>query len=121
MKETLYLLIGILLLSQTIQEKCDIEDDSINSVSDCEKRDLDADKNEYRCCFYEQEITLGGQTQKSKGCTALTKAEFDDIDDYIDKGEERAKAHNIEIEDFDIDCSSIYITISLLSLIILFI
>ena len=66
-------------------------------------------------------MTVGGQTKKYKGCTALTKAEFDDIDDYIDKGEEAAKANNIEIEDFDIDCSSIYITISLLSLIILFI
>ena len=119
MKETLYLLIGILLLSQTIQEDCDIEDDSINSVSDCEKRDLDA--NEYRCCFIEQEMTFGGQTEKSKGCTALTKAEFDDIDDYIDKGEEAAKALNIEIEDFDIDCIFINIIISLLSLIILFI
>ncbi len=119
MKETLYLLIGILLLSQTIQEDCDIVDDSINSVSDCEKRDLDAD--EYRCCFFEEEMTVGGQTKKLKGCTALTKAQFDDIDDYIDKGEEAAKAANYEIEDFDIDCSSIYITISLLSLIILFI
>jgi len=116
MKEALYLLIGALLLSQTIQEKCDTEDNSINGVSDCEKRDLDTD--EYRCCFYEQEYKIQGKTIKSKGCTAVTKAEFDDIDDYIDKGEESAKAHGAEIKDFDIDCNSNYITISLLLLIL---
>ena len=85
-------------------------DGSGSSVEDCQSKTLGT--GQYKCCFGEGEWDGGS----GSGCIPLTKDEYDNIDDYIDKAEENAGLDDYEL---DIDCSSNYLLISLLSLILL--
>ncbi len=79
-------------------------------VDDCNARDKgkDEDGNEYyRCCYLES-----GET---KMCVPLTKDQYDEIDDAIDKYEGQSGS-----EDVSIDCGGNYLMISLISLVLLF-
>ena len=85
-------------------------------AEDCNNRELDSGEY-YRCCFIEAEM----KGVESKTCLPLSKEEYDDIGDYIDKSEKAAKDMGVDVEDYSIDCGSNYIVISILSLILLFI
>ena len=110
MKNTLFLTFAILLVLQFnfVTNDCD---GSASKVEDCQSKTLGT--GEYKCCFFEAERDGGS----SSGCVGVTKEDYDDIDDYIDKAEENS---GLPDADLDIDCSSNYLLISLLSLILLF-
>ena len=110
MKNTLFLAFVLLTAFQFNFAANDC-DGSANSVEECQSKTLG--DGEYKCCLYEAEWDGGSDS----GCESVTKEQYDDIDDFIDKLEDSA-----EVEDYDlsIDCSSNYLLISLLSLILLF-
>ena len=110
--KTLYVLLVLTLIAQCLSTKCG-DAPLPTKAEDCNNRELDS--GEYRCCFIEVEIKKVG---KSKVCGAVTKEQYDDIDDYVDDYEDKA---GDTVEDFSIDCGSNYIVISILSLILLFI
>ena len=110
--KTLYVLLVLTLIAQCLSTKCG-DAPLPTKAEDCNNRELDS--GEYRCCFIEVEIKKVG---KSKACGAVTKEQYDDIDDYVDDYEDKA---GDTVEDFSIDCGSNYIVISILSLILLFI
>ena len=110
--KTLYVLLVLTLIAQCLSTKCgDVTQPS--KAEDCNNSELDS--GEYRCCFIEYELKGFGEM---KACGAVTKEQYDDIDDYIDKNEDLL---GDTVEDFSIDCGSNYIVISILSLILLFI
>ena len=111
--KTLYALLIILLFAQII---CDADD--VDGCDGTEKKNADEcnkinpANGFYRCCFIKIKFEDG---RSWEGCTPVTKAQYDDIDDAIEDYEKNAKA------DIDsLDCGSNYIIISLLSLILLF-
>ena len=67
--------------------------------------------------FYVEMEWDGGS---STSCGFVTKDEYDDIDDYIDKSEELSEAAGLSDVDISIDCGSNYLLISLLLLFLLF-
>lgn len=111
--KTLYVLLVLTLIAQCLSTKCVDLTQQPSKAEDCNNRELDS--GEYRCCFIEIEVKKVGKT---KYCGPVTKEQYDDIDDYIDKAEDDA---GDTVEDFSIDCGSNYIVISILSLILLFI
>ena len=110
MKNTLFLTFAILLVLQFNFVTNDCSGDA-SKVEDCQSKTLGT--GEYKCCLYEAEWDGGS----GSGCVGVTKEEYDDIDDYIDKLEEAGDEADLDI---DIDCGSNYLLISLLSLILLF-
>ena len=110
--KTLYALLIILLFAQII---CDAGD--VDECGDAEKKNADEcnkinpGEDFYRCCFIKGKF----EGESEEGCTSVTKAEYDDIDDAIEAYE---KAFEADID--SLDCGSNYIIISLLSLILLF-
>ena len=110
--KTLYVLLVLTLIAQCLSTKCG-DSTKPSKAEDCNNRELDS--GEYRCCFVEYEVKGFGEM---KACGAVTKEQYDDIDDYIDKNEDLL---GDTVEDFSIDCGSNYIVISILSLILLFI
>ena len=110
--KTLYALLIVLLFAQII---CDA--DEVDGCERTEKKNADEcnkigpDEGDYRCCFIKGKF--GGKSWE--GCTSVTKAQYDDIDDAIEAYE---KAMEADID--SLDCGSNYIIISLLSLILLF-
>ena len=110
MKNTLFLTFAILLVLQFNFVTNDCEG-SASKVEDCQSKTLGT--GQYKCCLYEVEYDGGS----GSGCVGVTKEEYDNIDDYIDKAEENSEYAD---PDIDIDCSSNYLLISLLSLILLF-
>ena len=111
--KTLYVLLVLTLIAQCLSTKCLDYTQQPSKAEDCNNRELES--GYYRCCFIEIE---GKKSGKIKYCGAITKEQYDDIDDYIDKAEDNAVD---TVEDFSIDCGSNYIVISILSLILLFI
>ena len=111
--KTLYVLLVLTLIAQCLSTKCGDLTQQPSKAEDCNNRDLES--GEYRCCFIEADVKGIGET---KYCGAVTKEQYDDIDDFIDKVE---KAGKDTVEDYSIDCGSNYIVISILSLILLFI
>ncbi len=126
MNKAIYLLLLSLLLSQIYcqdtpddyKNYCGKEEDgTVKDEDDCHNRKLrDGD---YRCCFVEYEGTFQGEKRERKSCLPLTKDEYDKIDDLVD-AQKKGVGEGNQIDDFSIDCSSNYIMISLLSLILLF-
>ena len=113
MKKLLYLLLFALIMQSYWDDDDDgnvCAKDNPSGADDCEK--LNAGEG-YHCCFWESEYK--GQT--SKVCAPVSNADYDDIKDYISKLEDKAEDDDAELS---IDCISDYITISLLSLILIF-
>ena len=104
MKKALYLLFAILLLAKlNSADKC-FDDESKLS---CDKRELDGF---YRCCKMEFKF----EGTKSEDCIPVTKDQYKKIKDFIKEYKNKAET---EVEDVEIDCSSNYMIISLLTLI----
>ena len=108
--KALYALLIILLFAQI----CDA-DDAVKckgakkkNADECNK--INPAEGFYRCCFIKGK--LDGRSWE--GCTSITKAQYDDIDDAIEAYEKAG--YDID----SLDCGSNYIIISLLSLILLF-
>ena len=124
MKKTLYLLLVLLLLSKF---NCQSEEEEQPDVGDCNGEsnceNLKVQKGYYKCCLFEaeaDEVIREPGYKKIKYCKAIKKDDYDNIKDYIKQSEKEAK-NDFKIDiDISIDCSSNYLMISLLSLIILF-
>ena len=105
--KTLYALLIILLFAQIICDGCD--GTVKKNADECNK--INPAEGFYRCCFIKGKL----DGRNWEGCTSITKAQYDDIDDAIEAYEKDEEA------DIDsLDCGSNYIIISLLSLILLF-
>ena len=113
MNKAFFLLLIALLILQYDGKDCmdltGLSTATATGVDDCNARDkVNVDGSEaYRCCYLES-----GQI---KMCVPLTKDQYDEIDDAIDKFEGQPG-----YEDVSIDCRANYIMISLISLILLF-
>ncbi len=107
----------LILFAAIMQIICDDKDDASfcfkeepSDVEECEK--LKA-KEGYHCCFWEYEKS--GKTVKI--CNMVSNENYDNIKDYISQLEDSATDGS---SDLSIDCSSNYIAIPLLLLILLF-
>ena len=107
--KTLYALLIILLFAQIICDVYECENAKKKNADECNK--INPGEDFYRCCFIKGKF----DGKSWEGCTSITKAQYDDIDNAIEEYEKNAEA------DIDsLDCGSNYIIISLLSLILLF-
>ena len=112
--KALYTLLLILLISQYKSESCDSQT-APTTVKDCKERD--AGKKKHKCCKMNYLFTNG--TDRTY-CQPLIKDEYEKIIEYLrndvinNGGEEK-------VENANIDCSSGYVVVSILSLILLFI
>ncbi len=94
---------------------------AVENIQYCEDHISPADKNvchnstkketTHRCCY--EYYKVSGMSYSN--CLALTKADFDDFKNYM-KNKESGIAN---VKEYSLDCSSEYITISILSLILL--
>ena len=82
------------------------------SVDNCKN----ANKGDGYCCYYE-----APKSEKTKGCTSLTKYEYDHIKVYV-KSQQTFGGKDQETEDKDakIDCNSFYLQISTFIIMLLF-
>ena len=104
-----YSIFILLLLIAFINSDCDDDDYSPSKKKDCKDRLTDSEKNQgySHCCFIE---IKGG----AKGCWALSKSEYDNIEDYIKASEED--------EDFEIktlDCISLFLKLGFMNILFL--
>ena len=114
--KVLFALISILLLSFIYSdEKC--SPDKTNK-SDCHNVQLSDGK---KCCYFNYMYTDDdGKEKEAKGCGELTKAEYDDINKYIeDAKKENEKDENFKLK--SLDCNSYYLHITILSLLFILI
>ena len=107
--KTLYALLIVLLFAQIICDVDECEDAEKKNADECNK--INPGEGFYRCCFIKGKF----DGDHWEGCTSITKAQYDDIDDAIEAYE---KVSGADID--SLDCGSNYIIISLLSLILLF-
>ena len=113
-------LLIVLFVSHYYCEKTCSSFVSANSYNDC--KDLKLTSNAYRCCYLEYTYDLLGEKHTSKSCDAISKYDYENIDDYKDTIEVIVDAlggDNVDVK--TIDCDSNYLVISLFSLILLFI
>ena len=113
----LHFLLIILLVSISSALKCNSTDVEPEQAKECNIRDKSIDNME-RCCYVYQKYFLMGGLEKGKFCTPLTKIEFENIKDVIKSYKDAIEKLGGIIDTFEIDCSSNYIYISLLSLMI---
>ncbi len=113
--KVLFALISILLLSFIYSdEKCERDTDK---KSDCHNIKLSDEK---KCCYFNYIYTDGDKETEIKGCTDLKKAEYDDINKYIEETEkENEKDEKFKLK--SLDCNSYYLHITILSLLFILI
>ena len=105
-------IISILLLSYIITEDC--EDHDAKKYSDC--KDLTLHTGYKYCCYAKVEQKIDGEKKTGEFCTELKQDNYDNIKDYIKEWEKDA---DVKIEVKKIDCHSVYLTGSILSLLLL--
>ena len=95
----------LLLLIAYINSDCEDESYTPSKKKDCKDKLTDSDKNEGKsyCCF--AEITDG-----AKGCWALTKDQYNDIDGYI-KDEE---SYGLKVK--TLYCNSLFLKLGLMNI-----
>ena len=115
--KVLFVLLISILVSLYKAEKCN-STVVPNQVSDCHNRDKSID-NQYKCCYVYEKYFLMGSLEKGKSCTPVTQIEFNNIKDVIKTYKEAIEKMGGILDTYDIDCSSNYLFISLLLLMIL--
>ncbi len=113
--KALYALLIILLLSLYKAETCTASTKP-SKASECNSRTLET--NQYRCCYLYVKATFMSVTSEDMKCLPVTQAEYDNIKEVISKSKEMAEKTGVKVDKIDIDCSSSYLYISLLALII---
>lgn len=79
-----------------------IYEDKTASKKTCPKRQFsskEVEKNYYKCCYIESECTVLGIKTIHKGCDALTKDEYKDIETYVQV------AKGLACSKYKIECS----------------
>ena len=106
------LIISCLILY--IKASCETDEEdtiSYRDFYDCEKRsfdDYEVENDAYICCQYESEYESVNIKKKVRGCSALTRNEYDNIRSYINN----AKSIN-HLNELYIDCKSSFLTYGL--------
>ena len=75
----------------------------------------------HKCCFYKRNYFIQGQKTNVTYCHHTTKEEYDNLPNIVKSQKNFIKSNGGVLNDFEWDCSSNYLYISLLSLIVLFI
>jgi len=114
--KTLYALLILLLLSIYKAEDCDTTK-TVEKDTDC--TGLNPGPNSYRCCYSYLKGTIGGKDTEQKQCLPIVKKDWDSIKDFVKKGKETSEAAGNKISKYEINCSSNYLYISLLSLVLI--
>lgn len=113
MKALYLVLIALLVSLYNCRECLDITAAAPEKAKDCNDATFNKDTY-YRCCFLDSKVK---GMDEIKMCVPLTKAQYDAIGEYIDKGK---KESTVEVEKYSLDCNSKYIALSLLSLVLFF-
>ena len=114
--KALYALLIILLLSLYKAETTCTDTTKPSKASECNSRTVET--NQYKCCYLYVKVTAMSITSEDKKCLPVTQAEYDNIKEVISKSKEIAEKTGVKVDKIDIDCSSSYLYISLLALII---
>ena len=109
-------IISILLLSYIITSECGRKENP-KKDSDCKDLKVDTDEGYKYCCYSKVEAKVDGEKKTVEGCTELKQDDYDKIKDYIKNWEEESK--DIEVKVKKLDCHSVYLTGSILSLLLL--
>ena len=115
MKKLLLYAFAILLVTQlnfVKNQRCGDKNDP-SGVDDC--KNLALDTGDVKCCYWEAEWDGGSDSV----CSGITQEQYDNIDDYIDSEEEDSEKDGYSDFELSIDCSSNYLVISLLYLLLL--
>ena len=114
MKQTLFLLLTILLVSQFYCQLSECQQKtSAKKKKEC--NDLKVSVGMYKCCYVKGKTVLGDY----EGCQEINKDYYDNIKDYLKKAEDSAKKAGEEYDLDKFDCNSNYLLISIISLILL--
>ena len=115
----LHIVLAIILVAlYNAAEKCtDIFTPS--KASECNS--LKVDDGFYKCCYVYTKISIAEVSRESKSCTEIDKTNYDNIKDFVKKSKEEMEKTGAKVSSFDIDCSSKYLYISLLLLMVLLI
>ena len=114
--KALYLILFALLLSLYTCEECyKIEPEK---AANCNDNKVD----DGYCCYVSSKTKhkKNGSVHEDYSCVALTKEQYNKINEMIDNGKKAAEQGDWEVSSYKIDCGSNYIIYSLLSLILLF-
>ena len=110
-----YFVLALTLLAMTYSRDCD--EGQAEKAKDCNEANFD--KTQYhRCCFVDSKGTKDGQDINLKICKPISKADFDKIKETVEKLEKQMEDENYKSVKVKIDCSSNYIVLSTLSLIL---
>ena len=90
--------------------------ESASSSDDCKDLKVSGDGN--HCCYLYVKGEYEGKTSESESCIEITKEEYDNIDDYIDKAKDNAEKYGGKYKKYEIDCNSSFLTNSLLGIIL---
>jgi hypothetical protein len=115
--KVLFVLLISILVSLYKAEKCD-SDAKPKEASDCHNLDKSVD-NQYKCCYVYEKYFLMGSLEKGKLCHPVTQIEFNNIKDVIKSYKDAIEKMGGILDTYNIDCSSNYLFISLLLLMIL--
>ncbi len=112
--KVIYALLIILLESLYKAQNCTSA--KPNKASDC--TNLKADNGEFRCCYRVEKYIYMDNYIDEKSCTSLSKEEFDSVNLLIKSLRQYIEKMGGKFETYDIDCSSKYLYISLILLMI---
>ena len=108
--KTLYLILFAFLVSQISSRVCFDLTQAPSKASDCHDS---TDKDQYyRCCYMYAKDKSG---QEAKMCVPVDEATYKDIGKTIDEEKKKYK----DLDKFEFDCNSKYVSLSILSLILL--
>ena len=80
---------------------------------------LTVEKNEYKCCYSRQEYTQEGKYHNHTRCEGVKEADYNNMGNRIKSLIGYIKSQGGIIQTYEMNCSSNYLYISLLSLIVL--
>lgn len=109
-------IISILLLSYIITSECERKENP-KKDSDCKDLTVDTASGYKYCCYAKYEYKEGGDKKTAEFCTELKQNDYDKIKDYIKDWENEEKEYGLKFK--KLDCHSVYLTGSILSLLLL--
>lgn len=112
----LYTLLIILLISQCKADNC------TNVISPTNPRDCifqNVDSNYIRCCYFKIFAFQGGEMQKMTQCQHISQEYYDTLINRVKTQKAYIKANGGIIEEYELNCTSTYLYISLLLLMII--
>ena len=111
--KTLYALLIILLVSLCKSEACQGD---AKDAADCHGRDKGEGE---KCCYHNEKYYLSGIMHEEKTCNLMKKDEFEKFVSIYKSKKSGITSNGGSIDTLEWNCSSNYIYISILSLIIL--